>query len=637
MVVLGGAASARQVHAVVPENHLRKSPSKDCEVWLDDFVDKPANQPHWLLEHLLFHVLINVAILLNTVEIGLTVDYSGDVWDPLFFWSGNVFTAIFTIEMLLKVCFLRLEYFRDFGNIIDFCIVATAITETWIAPLVFPALAEEGFRRLVIFRVLRLLRILRMMRLVRVFGPLLVLCKGIVSSIQAMIWVSVLLVFLLYVCSIFTVEIIGKHDYPGTNDDFDAMNADALEIWNNVEYFGNVPRSMFSLLSVCLLAEWSEIFRPILAHQPWVFPFFLVFLVFATLGLLNVIVGVIVDNTMAATYEVKKVQIEKEKEHMLTNIKKVRDILCGDNREISKDHLRHSMHTDKDLRAILSDIKLPEGFKPSDLLTVLDDDGNGSVGKEEFTEQLFRLVYCDNFQMTCLIKLAINTTKCEVKKGFEDQEKAFKTQEKAAEVAQETMKAYSASNERLVDEVRILREQLALNMAKLQKCFVDSAPLLKPASTQPIENDSAPLDGDRKNASLQSSRQPLSLQTSIQCSHVALLTVAGATQEPPQVSSSAEERRKERTPARPCVTACADLSRQDGRASHLVNNTSRPVIYQQAVKSETSAGFTLWQTKEEEEEKEETLPFKAAAGMTHLVPVLELEQKAIVKSDRKRS
>ena len=57
---------------------------------------------------------------------------------------------------------------------------------------------------------------------------------------------------------------------------------------------------MLTLLDIAVLAEWNEIVRPVQAHQPWLLLVFILFLLITAFGMLNVMIGVIVDSTAAA-------------------------------------------------------------------------------------------------------------------------------------------------------------------------------------------------------------------------------------------------------------------------------------------------------------------------------------------------
>merc|ERR1719316_267405 len=71
--------------------------------------------------------------------------------------------------------------------------------------------------------------------------------------------------------------------------------------WDYQVYFGTVPASMYTLFQMVTLENWADgVARHVVSNQPMMALFFLVFLLLTTFGLLNLVVGVIVENTLTA-------------------------------------------------------------------------------------------------------------------------------------------------------------------------------------------------------------------------------------------------------------------------------------------------------------------------------------------------
>merc|ERR1719375_1766619 len=83
--------------------------------------------------------------------------------------------------------------------------------------------------------------------------------------------------------------------------------------FNNYLYFGTIGRSMYTLFSVSIMVEWPEFGRAILEKQPLMFIFFILFIIFTGFGVTNVIIGVIVDNTMEAAKEMEREKQQSRK------------------------------------------------------------------------------------------------------------------------------------------------------------------------------------------------------------------------------------------------------------------------------------------------------------------------------------
>merc|ERR1712060_526135 len=63
-------------------------------------------------------------------------------------------------------------------------------------------------------------------------------------------------------------------------------------------YFGTVPKAMYTLFNLVVFAEFSEFARPIFLKQPHFWVIFPIIIFISSFGLLNMLVGIVVENTM---------------------------------------------------------------------------------------------------------------------------------------------------------------------------------------------------------------------------------------------------------------------------------------------------------------------------------------------------
>merc|ERR1719223_1560771 len=140
------------------------------------------------------------------------------------------------------------------------------------------------------------------------FRELWLLVGGLVNSLKALGWVGLVLIVVLYLCSIIVTTEIGQNDEAyGSGPSYDG------EMWPYKEYFGTVMRSMFTLFQVLTLDAWCDnIVRHVIHRQPFMAVFFVVFVLITAFGLMNVIVGIIVENTLAAA-QVADSRLEQQK------------------------------------------------------------------------------------------------------------------------------------------------------------------------------------------------------------------------------------------------------------------------------------------------------------------------------------
>jgi len=302
----------------------KKDDDEDEQPISDDDVEKPqaviAKKPY--VDSMKFNMMIGFFIFVNMIFIGLEKDL-GYQYTPeeektlspvqriekrlVWYLLENVFCLVFLMEMLMRMHVYRWKYFHDSWNCLDFCLVMSAIVDTYILTFVG---SGGGIRMLSALRVVRMLRLVRFVRMLRMFKELWLIVHGLLNSMKTLGWVGLLLCCLLYVFAIFLTNQVGQN----TELFQDTVSYDGEE-WPVHVYFGTVPRSMFTLFQILTLDSWADyIVRHIVHRQPWMAAFFIFFLFMTTFGLMNIIVGVIVENTLgAASTTENKVEREMER------------------------------------------------------------------------------------------------------------------------------------------------------------------------------------------------------------------------------------------------------------------------------------------------------------------------------------
>jgi len=433
------------------ENELDDEDDHHVSLSLEQELDADL---HWLLGSRYFNGVIVALIVANAAQIGLSIEFTGEGWDDLWDILEHFFTAVFALEMIAKVVVLRRLYFSDYWNLLDFTLVWCAIIDTWLITPFMSNNSDSGLSDLTAFRVVRLCRIVRMVRMFEVFSELYIIMEGMFHSLRAMAWVSLLLFLVLYVCAIFCVELVGNvESYPGRVVDNETVRSETLAYFNNYMYFGSIPRSMYSLFSIVIVGEWAEITRPVFEQQPLLMVFFVAFVVFTTFGIMNVIIGVIVDHTMEAArdYEHHKNENNLQKQLLLARrIKKAVMELDRDNDgEISLQELEEGMES-QELLELLMLAHLPKGCSAQELLVLVAhnwDTGSG-VRCSEFMKGLYRLVDSNQFQHTCLMHMSLNSIR-----------------QMARETQREVQEQVKGSQALLLREIQELRKELTVAVA----------------------------------------------------------------------------------------------------------------------------------------------------------------------------
>lgn len=366
-----------------------------------------------LIEHPAFNYTVTAAILLSALQMGIAAQDEEDKLEVVNEVCEYVFTVIFALEMIVKVLVDKSRYFMDVWNLVDFVIVWCSI-----ADVTYSLTAEDSAdtaNSLALVRVFRLLRLLRVLRLLRRFPELMMVMEGIVASVRSLFWVMLLLLVVLFAFSILFTEIVGQsgQGFQARDDSSSALSRDSTASnFNSYMYFGNLARSMLSLIGVVFLAEWAQIARPVWEVHPFMLVILTIMVVFTTLGVLNIIVGVIVErttNVMLQQREEAEEEFKRKQEKLIFELShSFDDFDMDENGSVSWAEMTNAPEkTSADLAEIIKEINFPPGITLKEIFQMLDADGNGHLTKEEFVRGMFRIVHCNKFQRDCLFLMSV--------------------------------------------------------------------------------------------------------------------------------------------------------------------------------------------------------------------------------------
>jgi len=128
---------------------------------------------------------------------------------------------------------------------------------------------------------------------------------------------------------------------------------------------------------------------------------FIAIVILCAFGLLNVIIGVVVERTTEAMNGERQHQLDIERAKRMRQAETLADIMFaldedGNNR-ISKEEMEKGAES-PELVSMLEGLDLPVGFAFRDLFHMLDNDGSGTLSKHEFVTGVMRLLYSSSFQ-----------------------------------------------------------------------------------------------------------------------------------------------------------------------------------------------------------------------------------------------
>lgn len=236
----------------------------------------------------LFKNGITVTILIAGIIVGVeTYEIMVNNYHEIFEILDLIILTIFILEIIIKILQEGKQpwkYFNDGWNIFDFIIVAS----------VFLPFAGSSIA------VLRLLRLLRVLKLVKALPKLQLLVSALLKSIPSMGYVTLLLVLLFYIYAVAGVSFFGYNDPVHFKDLQIAMlslfRVVTLEDWTDIMYinmYGCDKYGYDNISELCTTPSSSPIGAAL---------FFVSFVMFGTMVILNLFIGVI----MAGMEEAKE-------------------------------------------------------------------------------------------------------------------------------------------------------------------------------------------------------------------------------------------------------------------------------------------------------------------------------------------
>jgi len=225
-----------------------------------------------------------------------------------FILADNFFCAFFTFEIMMRIGAFEVKRnaLRDSWFVFDFVLVSMMVWETWVMTFLIAVVggsvgvdpSKSSILRL--FRLLRLTRMARMVRLLRAMPELMILIKGMVAAFRSVFFTLCLLVIILYVFGIMFRQL-----------------TEGTELGE--EHFSSVTVAMNTLLMDATLPDQAAIVETVAAHHGAYHVLILLYILLASLTVMNMLVGVLV--------EVVSVVSSVEKEQLLLNY--VKEQLMG--------------------------------------------------------------------------------------------------------------------------------------------------------------------------------------------------------------------------------------------------------------------------------------------------------------------
>nr|KAF6455028.1 calcium voltage-gated channel subunit alpha1 G [Rousettus aegyptiacus] len=304
---------------------------------------------HRIITHKMFDHVVLVIIFLNCITIAMErpkIDPHSA--ERIFLTLSNyVFTAVFLAEMTVKVvalgwCFGEQAYLRSSWNVLDGLLVLISIIDILVS-----LVSDSGTKILGMLRVLRLLRTLRPLRVISRAQGLKLVVETLMSSLKPIGNIVVICCAFFIIFGILGVQLFkGKFFVCQGEDTRNITNksdcAEASYRWVRHKYnFDNLGQALMSLFVLASKDGWVDIMydgldavgvdqQPIMNHNPWMLLYFISFLLIVAFFVLNMFVGVVVENFHKCRQHQEEEEARRREEKRLRRLEKKRRNLMLD-------------------------------------------------------------------------------------------------------------------------------------------------------------------------------------------------------------------------------------------------------------------------------------------------------------------
>uniref|UniRef100_A0A3P8Z7V2 Voltage-dependent T-type calcium channel subunit alpha n=1 Tax=Esox lucius TaxID=8010 RepID=A0A3P8Z7V2_ESOLU len=296
-----------------------------------------------IINHKMFDHIVLVIIFLNCITIAMErprIDpYSVE---RIFLTLSNyIFTAIFVAEMTVKVAamgwlFGDTAYLRSSWNILDGMLVMISAIDILVS-----LVSNSSPKILGMLRVLRLLRTLRPLRVISRAPGLKLVVETLMSSLKPIGNIVVICCAFFIIFGILGVQLFKGKFFACQGDDIRNITnkSDCLMAnykWVRQQYnFDNLAQALMSLFVLASKDGWVDIMydgldavgvdqQPQLNYNPWMLLYFISFLLIVSFFVLNMFVGVVVENFHKCRRSQEAEEAKRREEKRLKRMEKKR-------------------------------------------------------------------------------------------------------------------------------------------------------------------------------------------------------------------------------------------------------------------------------------------------------------------------
>lgn len=352
-----------------------------------------------LVSHIYFDIFFGLVIIVNSVFMGVQIDFSvshPDAETPgLFYALSYLFTLVFSIELCIRMIAEKSIFRFMWGthswhwNWLDIFIVTSSLVELVFDIIYFTSSHAAGgvtlgqMRIVRIIRLTRLLRVLRIGRIVRFIRALRILVFSILNTLRTVFWALLLLVMIIYVFGMIFAQVVSDH--------ISSSSTDPGELGR---YWGSLPRSIFTLFkAIASGVSWHDVVEPLGVLNPMWVGLFVIYISFTFFAVLNVITGIFCERAIESVRQDHELVVQQHLLNRALYIQTVKRLFkaidVDDSNFIS--YKEFELHLrDEHAVAFFAALEL-ETSDAWEVFRLIDTDEQDGIDVDEFVEGCLRL------------------------------------------------------------------------------------------------------------------------------------------------------------------------------------------------------------------------------------------------------
>jgi len=351
-----------------------------------------ANEPIIYSETIAFSAFIGVSVCTNLILLAAETDLSchgnncSDTENAVWGQLDIAFTVSFIFDISVAIYSVGImDYFRgdplfwtagfDGFHCFDFTLVLCRVFDL----LLRFAGVDSGLKFFSAFRMVHLGRFVKRISS-PTFRELWLILAEMGGTAKAVGWVAGMLLLIMWVFAILITIVVGK-GVEAREFNFRSSN------WTKDDYWGTVPKSLYSLFQVITRDKWSDgLVGPLIERYNWLVLIFIPFMCITVLALMNTIVGVVVESTLASAKANEEKEGKEKREldgKVLATLEKIfKDADTNGSGHLTREELSGALRKPV-VRQRLKMLDIPLG--DLDLLfTLLDENDTGEIKTDMF-------------------------------------------------------------------------------------------------------------------------------------------------------------------------------------------------------------------------------------------------------------